>query len=315
MNLFLFITTILIWGSTWIAIALQVGDVPLIVSIFYRFAIAAALFVPALAIMGRLEVPAGRHYLFIVAQALCLFSLNFILLYDAAHYIPSGVIAIIFSLSTIYNALNARIFFREAISPRVLVAGVLGLAGLTLIFLPDVLGEIKETEAAFESLRGALLAAAGTFLFSLGNMVSRRNVAHGLSTASTNAWGMACGALILLALIFATSTPVVAPPDTTYVLALLYLAIFGSIIGFTTYLLLVVRVGSSRAAYATVLFPIVAITLSALFEDYHITATTIVGILLAMAGNIVMFSNRDFTLLALGRKVNGWRKARQDGGQ
>jgi len=110
-----------------------------------------------------------------------------------------------------------------------------------------------------------------------------------------------------------TSTPVVAPPDTTCVLALLYLAIFGSIIGFTIYLLLVVRVGSSRAAYATVLFPIVAITLSALFEDYHITATTIVGILLAMAGNIVMFSNGDFTLLALGRKADGWRKAKQDG--
>jgi len=85
MNLFLLITTILIWGSTWIAISLQVGDVPLIVSVFYRFAIAAALF----------------------AQAPCLFSLNFILLYDAAHCIPSGVIAIIFSLSTIYNALDA----------------------------------------------------------------------------------------------------------------------------------------------------------------------------------------------------------------
>jgi len=305
MNLFLFITTILIWGSTWIAISLQVGDVPLIVSVFYRFAIAAALFVPVLAIMGRLDIPKARHHPFIIAQALCLFSLNFIFLYGAANYIPSGLIAIIFSLSTIYNALNARIFFREAISPRVIVAGVLGLAGLTLIFLPDLLGEINKTVAAFESLRGALLAATGTFLFSLGNMVSRRNAAHGLPTASTNAWGMAYGALILLALIFATSTPLVAPPDMTYAVALLYLAIFGSIVGFTTYLLLVVRVGSSRAAYATVLFPIVAITLSALFEDYHITATTIVGILLAITGNIVMFSKSDFTLLASRRKSNG----------
>ena len=304
MNAILFITTILIWGSTWIAISLQVGDVPLIVSVFYRFAIAAALFIPVLAILGRLDLPRARHYPFIIAQALCLFSLNFICLYGAANYIPSGLIAIIFSLSTIYNALNARLFFREAISPRVIVAGVLGLAGLTLIFLPDVLGEINGT-VTFKSLRGALLAAAGTFLFSLGNMVSRRNAAHGLSTASTNAWGMACGALILLALIFATSTPLVAPPDATYAAALLYLAIFGSIVGFTTYLLLVVRVGSSRAAYATVLFPIVAITLSAFFEGYHVTATTIAGISLAMTGNIVMFSKSDFTLSALWRKSHG----------
>jgi len=304
MNLFLFITTILIWGSTWIAISLQVGDVPLIISVFYRFAIAAALFIPVLALMGRLDLPKARHHPFIIAQALCLFSLNFIFLYDAANYIPSGLIAIIFSLSTIYNALNARFFFREAISPRVIVAGLLGLAGLTLIFLPDVLGEIHGKRTAFESLRGALLAAAGTFLFSLGNMASRRNAAHGLSTASTNAWGMAYGALILLALIFLTSTPLVAPPDMTYTAALLYLAVFGSIIGFTTYLLLVVRVGSSRAAYATVLFPIVAITLSTLFEDYHVTATTIAGIMLAMMGNVVMFSKRNLPFRLPDRKID-----------
>ncbi len=303
MNLFLFITTILIWGSTWIAISLQVGDVPLMVSVFYRFAIAAVLFMPVLAIMGRLDIPKARHHPFIIAQALCLFSLNFIFLYAAANYIPSGLIAIIFSLSTIYNALNARIFFKEAISPRVIVAGLLGLAGLTLIFLPDVLGEIDGTMAS-ESLRGALLAAAGTFLFSLGNMLSRRNAAHGLSTASTNAWGMAYGALILLVLITATATPFVAPPNTTYAAALLYLAIFGSIIGFTTYLLLVVRVGSSRAAYATVLFPIVAITLSALFENFHVTTTTIVGILLAMLGNVVMFSEGGLPFRLSSRKFH-----------
>ncbi len=301
MNLFLFVTTILIWGSTWIAISLQVGDVPLIVSVFYRFAIAAALFVPLLAAMGRLDMPKARHHPFIIAQALCLFSLNFLFLYDAANYIPSGLIAIIFSLSTIYNALNARIFFQESISPRVIVASMLGLAGLTLIFLPDVLDEIHGKGAGLESLTGALLAAAGTYLFSLGNMVSRRNAAHGLSTASTNAWGMAYGALILLLLIFATSTPLVAPPDMTYATALVYLAIFGSIIGFTTYLLLVVRVGSSRAAYATVLFPVVAIVLSSIFEGYHITAATIAGIILAMTGNAIMFSGKGFALVA--RKV------------
>ena len=304
MNLFLFATTILIWGSTWIAIALQVGDVPLIVSVFYRFAIAAACFVPVLAILGRIDVPKIRHHPFIIMQALCLFSVNFCLLYSAAIYIPSGLIAIIFSLSTIYNALNARIFFREAISARVVVAGMLGLVGLAFIFLPDALGGIKETAVPFGMLRGVLLAAAGTFLFSLGNMASRRNAAHGLPTASTNAWGMGYGSIILITLIFATSTPLVVPPSITYTIALFYLAIFGSVIGFTTYLLLVVRVGSSRAAYATVLFPIVAVTLSALFEDYQITTMTVVGMLFAMAGNVVMFSKINFFHFVPNRERN-----------
>lgn len=299
MNLFLFVSTVLIWGSTWIAIALQVGDVPLIVSVFYRFAVAAACFVPILAIIGRLDIPKIKHHPFIIAQALCLFSMNFILLYSAATYIPSGLISIIFSLSTIYNALNARIFFREAISARVVVAGILGLAGLTIIFLPHALAEINGATTRSETLWGVLLAAAGTFLFSLGNMASRRNTAHGLPTASTNAWGMAYGALILIVLIFVTSTPIIMPTNVTYTVALLYLAIFGSVIGFTTYLMLVARVGSSRAAYATVLFPIVAITISAIFEDYKITPTTIMGILLAMAGNIVMFSKISINLFSI----------------
>lgn len=184
---FLFTITILIWGSTWIAIALQVGDVPLIVSVFYRFAIAAACFIPILAIMGRIDFPKIRHHPFIIMQALCLFSINFLLFYSAAIYIPSGLIAIIFSLSTIYNASNAWLFFREAISARVIMAGILGLVGLAFIFLPDVLDGIKETAVPFRMFWGVLLAAAGTFLFSLGNMVSRRNAAHGLPTTSTNA--------------------------------------------------------------------------------------------------------------------------------
>ncbi len=308
MNFMLFATTVLIWGSTWIAIAVQVGDFPLIVSVFYRFAIAAVCFLPVLALTGQLSFPALRHHPFIIAQALCLFSMNFVLLYSAALYIPSGLIAIIFSLSTIYNALNARLFFGESIAPRVLLASLLGLAGLAVIFLPDALGEIGDAAAPSDTFRGVLLAAGGTLLFSWGNMASRRNATHGLPTASTNAWGMAYGALMLIVLIFATATPIMAPPDLTYTLALLYLAIFGSIIGFTTYLLLVVRVGSSRAAYATVLFPIVAITLSALFEGYQITSTTIAGMLLALAGNIVMFSKHKVKHSAANRKYNASKK-------
>jgi len=111
-------------------------------------------------------------------------------------------------------------------------------------------------------------------------MVLRRNAVHGLSTASTNARGMACGALILLALIF-------APPR----LSLRH---------------------RTRPAYSRC-FTLPFSDPSSGSRDYHITATTIVGIFLAMAGNIVMFSNGDFTLLALGRKADGWRKAKQDG--
>ena len=108
--------------------------------------------------------------------------------------------------------------------------------------------------------------------------------------AFANAWGMGYGALILLAVLAATGQPLVAPPSPRYLAALAYLAVVGSVVGFTTYLLLVARIGSARAAYATVLFPVVALGLSTLFEGYQWQWTGGLGLTLALAGNVVMFS-------------------------
>jgi drug/metabolite transporter (DMT)-like permease len=284
-NILLFAATVLIWGSTWIAIALQVGPVPVLVSVFYRFAAAAFIMLSALALARKLTIPSRRHQPFILAQSLCLFSLNFVCFYYAATHVPSGLISVIFSLATLYNAINGRIFFGERIFRRTLVAAALGVFGLGLLFGRDIAIGLRTG-----TLEGVGLAALGTLLFSLGNMAARRNSAAGLSPATTNAWGMAYGALVLAILIAATRTPIVAPPDATYLAATLYLAAIGSVIGFTIYLLLLARIGSSKAAYATVLFPIVALSLSTLFEGYSWTWTAGLGLLLTLAGNIVIFS-------------------------
>ncbi|GKY87607.1 DMT family transporter [Sinisalibacter aestuarii] len=287
-NLGLFIATVLIWGSTWLAITFQVGPVPVPVpvSVFYRFALAGAVFVAGLALMGRLHLPPRRHQPWIVAQALMLFSLNFLCFYAATAYVPSGLVSVIFSLATIFNALNARLFFGDRITARVLVAGALGGAGIALLFGPDILGSAGPGAA-----KGIGLATLGTLFFSLGNMVSRRNSAAGLSPVTANAWGMVYGAAILLAILAVTGTAPVMPPGGRYLAALVYLSVIGSIVGFTTYLLLVARIGSSGAAYATVLFPIVALGLSTLFEGYRWHWSGVLGLALALAGNAVMFAH------------------------
>ena len=284
-NIILFVSTVIIWGTTWIAIAMQVGPVPVLVSVFYRFATAALIFLVVLAVMGRLRVPALKHQPFILAQALCLFSCNFICFYNAASYVPSGLISVIFSLATIYNAINARLFFGDAITGRTLVAAALGASGLLLLFGPDILMHFD-----VDTWKGGGLSALGTLFFSLGNMVSRRNSAAGIKPATANAWGMTYGAIVLLLLIAVTGTPVIAPPDTRYLLAMLYLAAIGSVVGFTTYLMLVARIGSSGAAYTTVLFPVVALSLSTLYEGYHWTLLGILGLALTLAGNVVIFA-------------------------
>ena len=280
-----FVATFLFWGSTWIAIALQVGPVPVFVSVFYRFALAGLLFLFILAITGRLNIPARRHQPWLVAQALCLFSLNFICFYTASHYIPSGLIATIFSLATIFNALNARLFFGDKISGQTLFASMLGVTGLAFLFGPDIL-RAEQTGI----LHGLLLTVTGTFCFSLGNMISRRNSQSGLTPVISIAWAMSYGAIVMLILIMITGTQIVLPDTFMYVGALFYLAIFGSILGFTTYLYLVAKIGPAKAAYTTVLAPIVAMTLSTLFEGYQWEWTGLLGIALALSGNVAMFA-------------------------
>ncbi|WP_237479763.1 DMT family transporter [Lichenibacterium dinghuense] len=285
MNAVLFAATVLIWGTTWIAIAFEVGPVPVLVSVFYRFAAAAAILLVALAATGRLRVPPRRDQPFVLAQALCLFCCNFICFYAAAGRLPSGLISVVFSLSTIFNAVGARVFFGAPITGRTVGAAALGVAGLALLFGRDAAAGLSG-----DAPTGLGLALLGTLFFSLGNMLSRRNSAAGVTPVTATAWGMLYGALALLGLVALTRTPVVAPPDARYVAALLYLAAVGSVVGFTAYLSLVARIGSTKAAYATVLFPVVALALSTVFEGYRWHWTGFVGLALTLAGNVVVFT-------------------------
>ena len=284
-NMLLFVSTVLIWGTTWIAIAFQIGDIPLMTSVFYRFALAGVLMVLFLFAIGKLKLPS--KWRFVILQALCLFSFNFICFYNATALMPSGLVSVIFSLATIFNAINARVFFGDRVEPRTVFAGAIGVTGLALLFWRDITGEVN-----FNTLLGVVWAACGTMLFSLGNMVSRRNNAEGTTPVTANAWGMCIGGLILLGLLFATGTPITMTNDLTYFGALFYLAVIGSIVGFTTYLMLVARIGSAKAGYATVLFPVIALLASTLFEGYVWHVTAILGLALTMIGNVVMFYRR-----------------------
>lgn len=284
-NFILFTATVLIWGTTWIAIAFQVEAAPVILSVFHRFALAAVIMLAGLAITSRLRKPKVWTYVFV--QALCLFCFNFLALYKATTLIPSGLVSVIFSLASIFNAINARIFFGERITGQTLVAGMLGVMGLVLLFWED-LGVSLDPDTLYGIAWGVL----GTLVFSCGNMASRRNAALGVPPVTANAWGMGIGAFMLLAILLVTGQPLAIPDSTVYWIAAFYLAAIGSVIGFTTYLLLLGRVGSAKAGYATVLFPIVALLASTLFEGYAWTPTAIAGVALAGIGNLVMFRRR-----------------------
>ena len=296
LNPFLFLTTMLIWGTTFIALVLQVGSVPVIISIFYRFVIATIILCVILALTGRLKCLPWRDQPFLIAQGACLFCLNFICFYSSAHYIPSGLIAVIFSLTTIFNAINARVFFQTPISKRIILAGSMGLTGLVLLFWRDVFASFSITQINLDILKGAGFAVLGTYISSLGNMASRRNSQHGIAVNLANGWGMCYSAVLLCVLIVATQTPLVAPPNAQYIWALLYLAVFGSVFAFGTYLLLVARIGAASAAYVNVISPIIALGISTVVEGYQWGVLGVLGCGLALLGSAVMF-------VPMGRKM------------
>ena len=282
----LFVVTVLIWGTSWIAIVFQIGPVSVGVSVFYRIALAGIFLLVVLAVTKRLRLP--MQWRFVALQALCLFSLNFVALYNAAALIPSGLLSVIFSLTSIFNALNARVFFGERITLQVALASLFGVTGLGLLFW-----ESLAVAPDFDTPRGVVWALLGTMVFSWGNMVSRHNSASGTPPIIANAWGMGIGACVLLVLAVVTGKQFVVPTDFTYLVALLYLAVFASVIGFTTYLMLVSQIGSAKAGYATVIFPIVALVISTFYEGYEWTVSAVIGVAFALLGSAMMFGRMD----------------------
>jgi drug/metabolite transporter (DMT)-like permease len=137
-----------------------------------------------------------------------------------------------------------------------------------------------------------VLSLIATYCASLGNMVSLRHKKAGIPVVESNAIGMAYGALCSLAIAAVMGVPFVYDPRPVFSLALVYLAVVASIVGFGSFLTLVQRIGADRAAYATVLFPIVALGLSRWLEHYSWTPLAEEGVVLVLLGNVLVLMRR-----------------------
>ncbi|EHD20933.1 MULTISPECIES: DMT family transporter [Brenneria] len=285
MNVFLYLSVVLIWGTTWIAISLQQGSVAAEVSIFWRFLISAAILLAFLAISRRLRSLTLKAHLLCMVQGLCVFGINFLCFYHAIAWISSGLESVIFSMAVLFNAFNGRLFFGQRLTRNVMLAAPLGLAGIVALFWHDLMN----MEAQPHLLWGVGLSLFGTYCFSLGNMISFQHQRQGRDVMTTNGWGMGYGALWMGLFSLFQGYDFTLDDSPSYLASLGYLALFGSVIGFGAYFSLVGRIGASQAAYATLLFPLVALSVSTLFEDYHWQTNAVLGLVLILAGNAVMF--------------------------
>jgi drug/metabolite transporter (DMT)-like permease len=283
-NPLLYAISVLIWGSTWYAIEFQLGVVEPEVSIVYRYAAAAIMLFAWARLRGlNLRYGLAQHGWFALL-GLFLFCLNYVLAYRAQLYISSALTAIVFSSIVWMNIVNARLFFGIRSAGNVVFGALLGLAGICLLFAPRV-GELNLTDTVF---LGSSLAILGALIASLGNMLSQSAQRHQLPVLQSNAWGMFYGALLTTGIALIEGHPFTFDWSPGYVVSLAYLSVFGSIVAFGAYLTLIGRIGAHKAGYAMVMFPVVALVLSALFEGLEIDAPTIWGTALVLAGNVVV---------------------------
>lgn len=283
----LYAAVVLIWGSTWIAIQYQLTVAPE-VAVALRFALATVILM-SWCVVRRLPMRFGlRDHFFMAALGVCLFSLNYVLIYVASAHLTSGLLAVVFSTIVIMNMVNGVIFFRRRPETRTLIGAVIGLSGIAMVFADDL--------AAFDLATGGsiglLVSLAGSYIASLGNMASARNHARGIPVLQANAFGMLYGSVLLFAYIGLAGIPVTFDTSPSFIAALVYLSLFGSVLAFGFYLTLLGKIGPDRAAYSSVMFPVVALLLSTWFEDFHWTSHVIWGVGLTLVGNVVILTKR-----------------------
>lgn len=280
----LYLAVVFIWGSTWLAVRYQVGVVPPEISVAYRIGIAAVcMFGWSLARGLPLRFTLYEH-LFMMVQGALIFSTNFFLFYLAAAHLTTGLIAVIFSTASAMIILLNSMLLRQLPSLRLLLGAVLGGAGISLVFSRELVG------FSFQSTTGAglLLSLGGTFCFSLGSLVSARNRAAGLSVCGNTAYAMLYGTGLLCFFSLVRGQHFDFDFALPYVASLAYLSIVGSVIAFAAYFALLARIKAEQAAYSTVLFPVVALALSTVFEGYQWTVTAVLGVLVTLTGNLLV---------------------------
>ncbi|MEW6990450.1 DMT family transporter [Colwelliaceae bacterium 6441] len=304
-NILLYVIIVLIWGSTWIAITFQIGEVAPAVSIVYRFAFAAlVLFIYC----WMRKVPLNfnvKEHLQLLFFGVALFGTNYYFIYHAQQYINSALTCIACSLILFFNIINARLWFKTAINKQVYIGGLLGIMGISTLFWPQLI----DIELGAETLLGFTLCIIGTLFASIGNMLSIKNNKCQLAILPANAWGMFYGSVSMTILAIIQGETFSFSLTVPYVASLLYLSIFGSVIAFGCYLTLLHNIGAHKASYTTIMFPAVAVIISTIVEDFQWSEFTVAGMVFIIFGNIVVlmkpkkkkFNSKE---IALSVKVN-----------
>lgn len=279
-----FILVTLIWSSTWIVIRDQLGTVPPGWSVCYRFALGGVAML-SFAWMRGVDLRIGARGIgFAALLGTAQFVLNFNFVYRAEHYVTSGVVAVIYALLLIPNSILARIVFSQRVSPMFVIGSLVAIGGIGLMLLHEYRGAALASDGI---LLGAALSIAGLMSASVANVMQGTQIARRLPMVAVLAWAMLIGAGLDALFAWITVGPPVIEPRAGYLFGIAWLAIAGSVVTFPLYFRLIQRVGPGRAAYTSVMTPVVAMLISTLVEGYRWSLLSAAGAMLALAGMVI----------------------------
>ena len=269
------------WSTSWLPLKGQIGSVDPEISILWRFIIALIIcFIISKSQKLNLIFPLKIHFK-MALMGFFMFSTNFTLFYYASEHVASGLLAVVWSMTSIINIFMVAIVSKSKPNYFQLLASAIGLFGITLIFIP----ELKISELALESL---IMCIIGTVSFCSGNLVSQSLQNENIPVMSANSFGMLYGCFVLIIYALILDHPFRISFETSYLAGLLWLSVISTVLTFTCYLTLLGRIGPGRVGYATIVFPIFALIISTIFENYVWTPLAFIGVILVILGNLIM---------------------------
>ncbi len=287
-NLILFLIPSLIWGSTWLIIKFQLGVVDPIISVFYRFLLAGLILLAYAKVKGLKLSYTVKEHMLMALLGTCLFGINYWLVYVAEEDLTSGLVAVVFSSLVFLNIFNGAIFLKTKIRKNVLFSGMIGFAGVALVFKDEIANFNFSDAGSF----AFILAIISAFTASLGNITSGYIQRIKIPVIQSNAFGMLYGSFVMLAIALLAGKQFTFDFSFSYTLSLFYLTIFGSIFAFGSYLSLLGKIGADKSAYVTLVIPIIALLLSTIFEGYQWDVVKLSGVLLITLGNLLILKKK-----------------------
>ncbi len=277
----------LIWGSTWIVIRDQLGTVPPSWSVSYRFLIAGIGMLAYAAWRGERITLDARGWAFAGALAVLQFCLNFNFVYRAEEHITSGLVAVVFALLLVPNAILGRIFLGTQLGPRLLAGSAVAMAGVALLFVHEAR---VDPNGPAESMIGIGITMMGVMAASIANVLQGTQTARRYPMVPMLGVAMLIGAAVDAMIAWTLHGAPVIEWRAGYLFGLLYLGVFASAIAFTLYFGVLRIIGPAKAAYSSLIVPVIAMLLSTLFEGYRWSPLAAGGAVLAMAGLVIALS-------------------------